>query len=422
VPFSFVSGSGGVGRTAVAVARAQGCYKLGSWGARLSTASNATLLHQVLQKYGIGASVSAATYQSLVGATVDVSDLAAALGLASPEALGTTSVSLSTFLTAVAQVVSSNGSTAGQVAALNTVRADLGTLGGRSIAVSKLVSVASGAGSGLDAAADVADLVVGAILVANGGSAATVDLSALDPTGFTSITADATLVQGAALSCGFAGSAPSTSNQVVLHASAKLKSQTFSVLGLLTTLSALVPDLVSVSAAPGSSDVDLQVSVAQATGTLDALSCNASARSATVGTSGGLMTTTLTVPVTATVVKSSLPLVAVVKGSVTFTTTTSPAARSVSFTVPPDAYDTPKSNGGTSLQLPTTSTSQTVSSNGGLSDAQARAALTTVADQLIGTLNSSLVSPLSDLAGLTTAGADVLLMDHPSCTTPALRG
>jgi hypothetical protein len=63
---------------------------------------------------------------------------------------------------------------------------------------------------------------------------------------------------------------------------------------------------------------------------------------------------------------------------------------------------------------------------GGLTLDQAKAVLDAVAGAVVApmvtALNSSVIGPLSDLAGLRTAGADVLLLDHPTCTTPALRG
>ena len=50
------------------------------------------------------------------------------------------------------------------------------------------------------------------------------------------------------------------------------------------------------------------------------------------------------------------------------------------------------------------------------------AVASTVVAPLVSSLNANVVGPLSDLAGLRTSGADVLLIDHPSCSTPALRG
>ena len=412
VAFHFTSGSGGVERSAVAVAHAQGCYKLGSWGARLSTAANANLLYSVLAAHGIGASVSASTYQGLAGAVVDAGDLATALGLASPEALGTASVTLSALLDAAAQVIGTNGASSGQIAALNAIRANLGTLGSKPVGLANLFSVASGAGSGLEAAVDLADLVVGGILVADGNSAASVDLGSGLP-GVGSLTSSVGLIQAARTACGFVGSTQNYSNQVAVTSSGSLTNSSIS-LGL--------PFIAGVTVGSGT-PMSLAVTTASATGTLDAITCGSSSRSATVSTSGGLLGATLTLPVQikGTVLGMSHTL------DLTYRATLAPTGTpgAVTITVPSQTYDTPYSNGGSRAQLPT-ATLDPVGTVSWLSTSQLDDLLTavtsTVVTPLVAALNANLLGPLSDLAGLRTSGADVLLLDHPSCTTPALRG
>jgi uncharacterized membrane protein len=412
VDFSFRPGSGGAGRTALAVARAQGCYKLGSWGARLGTTANANLVYQVLAAHGVGVSVTATTYEGMAGAVVDAADLATALGLASPEALGTASVQLSTLLDAAAQVIGTNGASAGQVAALHTIRAGLGTLGSKPVGLANLFSVASGAGSGLAAAVDLADLVVGAILVADGNSAVAVDLGTGLP-GVGSFVSSVGLIQAARTACGFAGSTPNSSNQVAVTSHASLTNGNLSV-GL--------PFIANVTVGSGA-PMSLTVTTASATSTLDAITCGASSRSARVTTSGGLLGATLTLPVQVkgTVLGISHTLDLVFRADLTPNGTPG----TVTITVPAQAYGTPYSNGGTQAQLPT-ATLDPVGSVGWLSTSQLNdllaAVRSTVVSPLITALNARVVGPLSDLAGLRTAGADVLLLDHPTCTTPALKG
>lgn len=421
VDFAFTSGAGGASRSAVAVARAQACYKLGSWGARLSTTSNANLLYRILSAHGVTGSVSAATYQSMADAHVDLTALSAALGFASPESLTTTSVSLRTLLNAVSTVVSSNGSSSAEIAALNAVTAGLGSLGGSTIALSKLVSVATGAGSGLSAAVNLADLVVGSLLLADGNGAVTVpSLTAALP-GFAGLSGSVSLVQAATAACGFVGSTPNQSNQVSVTATGEVAPSPASLL-------AAVPAILGIAGVElvGTTQATLSLASAQATSTLDAVSCNVAAHSATIGTTGGLLSGTLTVPLS---LKLSLtPLLSTtISGRVTVDLTPSATAGSVAITVPSQGYDTPYSNGGSQLQLPSMSaTSVALTASGTLTDAKAKAVLDAVAGSilapLVTSLNASLVGPLSDLLGLRTAGADVLLLDHPSCSSPALRG
>ena len=424
VDFAFQPGTGGASRSAVGVSHPQACYKLGSWGARLSTTTNANVLYRTLAAHGIGGSVSALTYQGLAGAHVDLTSLAAALGLASTEELASTSVSVATLLNAVAQVVGTNGSSSAQVGALDTFRAGLGSVAAQPVALGSLISIASGAGSGLSAAVNLADLVTGAVLVADGNSAVSVPTLLAGVPGIASSSSSLTLISAAKTACGFVGSTPNTSNQVALTTTATLSSG----LSLLTSLVSSITGLVGMRVDPLSGNqVTLSLSSAQATSSLTDVSCNRSTKSASVATSGGLLSGTLTVPVSVTVTKTSLPLplVTTVSGTITVGLTSTAPASTVTVTVPNQHYDTPYSNGGTQAQLPTATTT-TIISAGSLTGAQANDVLNAVASSvvapLVSSLNAQVVGPLSDLAGLRTAGADVFLLDHPTCSTPALRG
>ncbi|GAB6987376.1 hypothetical protein JCM10369A_39020 [Nocardioides pyridinolyticus] len=413
VAFRFTPGWGGVSRSAVGVARAQGCYKLGSWGARLATSSaSSQLIARVLAAHGIGASVSAATYQGMVGATVDAATLATELGLASPEALGSASVTLAALLDAAADVLGTSGASAGQVAALDTVRANLGVLGGQQVGLANLFTIGSGAGAGLSAALDLADLVIGGVLVADGSSAVEIDLGAGLP-GVGSMTSSVGLVQAARTACGFAGSTPNSSNQVAVTSKASLIEQ---------DLTLDIPGVAAV-AIESSTPLSLTVTTASATSTLDAVTCGASSRSATVSTTGGLLGATLVVPLSVTITLVGIPVDLNVTARATLTPSGTPGA--VTITVPPDAYNTPESNGGSQVRLPA-ATLDPVGSVAGISSALLTEVLdgvmSSVVTPLVAALNTDVVGPLSDLAGLRTSGADVLLLDRPSCTTPALRG
>lgn len=413
VAFQFTSGSGGASRTAVGVARAQGCYKLGSWGARLATSSaSAQLIARILTAHGIGASVGAATYQGMVGATVDAAALASRLGLASPEALGSASVTLTALLDAAAEVIGTSGASSGQVDALDTVRADLGALGGQQVELANLFTIGSGAGAGLSAALDLADLVIGGVLVADGNSAASVDLSTGLP-GVGSMTSSVGLVQAARTACGFAGSTPNSSNQVAVTSEAALTEQ---------DLTLGIPGIAAVSV-ESSTPLSLTVTTASATSTLDAVTCGTSSRSATVSTAGGLLGATLVVPLSITITLGFIPIEVDVVARATLTPSGTPGA--VTITVPSQSYNTPYSNGGAQAQLPA-ATLDPVGSVAGISGALLTQVLngvmSSVVNPLVSGLNANVLGPLSDLAGLRTSGADVLLLDRPSCTTPALRG
>jgi uncharacterized membrane protein len=421
VDFSFTTGSGSATRSAVAVARAQGCYKLGSWGARLGTTSDANLLYRVLAAHGIGSSVSVATYQSLVGAHLDLTALSTALGLGSPESMATASVSLAALLDAAATVIASNGSSATQVSALNTIKGDLGSLGGNAVSLANLFSVAPGAGSGLSAAANLADLVIGSILVADNNAGVSLDLTS-DVPGVSSLTTSVGLTQAAKTACGFVGSTPNTSNQVTVSTTAGTLTSNQNV---LTSLVSGIANLGGIKVNPASGPVTLTVTTAAARSTLDALSCSTSVRSATVGTTGGLLSAELVVPVSVEVSFLLGLLPTTVKGTIRARLAPTGTVSPVTISVPDQSYDMPYSNSGSQAQLPAPTVDATITA-GSLTPSQAtdvlNAVATTVVAPMVTALNSALLGPLSDLSGLRTAGADVLLLDHPTCTSPALRG
>lgn len=424
IGFAFHAGSGGATRTAVAVTRSQGCWKLGSWGARLSTTSNANALYSTLSALGIGGSVSAVTYQNLVGGHLDAAALSTALGLASPESLGTTSVSLATLLSAAATVAASNGTSAAQLAALNAIRAGLGSNGVKTVALGSLFSVASGAGSGLSASLNLADLVVGSILVANGGSAVSAPGLTASLPGVSSVSTSVALVQAAKTICGFVGST-GTSEQVSLTSTATLAPTVSTLASAVSGITALVGTTATIDTAP----VSISVSTVSATGTLNSITCLSSSRAATIGVSGGLLNASVSIPVT--IKLTSLLGVVKVSGTYTSTLNTASSTSSTTITVPSQSYDTPYGSGGSTATLPTPTltsgpTVTAVSGTLSVSTATATALLnslnTSTVTPLVTSLNSTVLGPLSDLSGLRTSGADVFLLDHPTCTSPALRG
>lgn len=404
VAFAFASGSGGSSRSAVSVSRAQACYKLGSWGARLDTRSS-TLLADVLRDLGVAATVDAATYRGLVGAGVDVAALAAELGLASPERLGSATVTLEGLLDAAARVLASDGATGAHVAALGVLRAGLGALAGEQVALGSLVDVATGAGAGLTAALDLADLAVGALLVATEGEAATIGLDVPVAGVVPPATADVELIQSARTACGFAGSTPNRSNQVELAATLVLND---------TIVSGLVDDLLGLlGVSIDAGTVTVEVTSVQATSSLDEVGCDPSSRTVTVATNGGLLGATLRLPLRVTG-----PLGGSREAVLGATLTPSGTPGDVTITVPGQSYDTPYPSGGTVLALPP----DVVSEAGGPLSEVLAGVVELVLVPVVSWLNTMLLGPLSELAGLRTVGADVLLLDRPTCTTPALRG
>ncbi|WP_284536788.1 hypothetical protein [Nocardioides sp. T2.26MG-1] len=115
-----------------------------------------------------------------------------------------------------------------------------------------------------------------------------------------------------------------------------------------------------------------------------------------------------------------------IDGSIVAKPTPNGVATTVAISVPPHGYDTPYSNGGTAAQLPAAALEAASVSVGSLSLGQATAVLnavaTTIVTPIVNGVNGTILGPVSDLVGLRTADADVLLLDHPTCTSPVLRG
>jgi len=115
--YFFQPGEKGVTRLAVATEDKRASFQLGTRLASVSTA-DAALLNRVLGDILTNVDpppdldLTVADYQGLIGATVALDELAAALGFGSPDELAAADVGAEDFYVAAAQVMSNNGNTA----------------------------------------------------------------------------------------------------------------------------------------------------------------------------------------------------------------------------------------------------------------------------------------------------------------------
>ncbi|HWU23634.1 MAG TPA: hypothetical protein VN088_19000 [Nocardioides sp.] len=442
--------SGNASRTAYGTASNRSCVKIGSYAVRI-TSSNSPILNAVINKaLGGSLNLDALSYQGLASANVSLLGLATQLGLGTVDELLTTSVSLKSLYLASAQVLQNNGNTAA-ASILNTIAASIMVT--QSVKLGSLVSATPGDGAAETASVDALGLVQGTAEIANGSSA--VDIPGLSASlGLVSATGKLTLIQGAQVGCGEAGSdaAKASTAQASLSVAATVPSSTAGLTGL------------SVS---GSTTVTLNAASAQAA--LTGVTCGAgtsadpsgdtiSATSSLVGASVG-QTLSISGGITDSGALGSLLngvlglLGGVVKVTVSGTvqiaaSTTDPATtKTASPLFPPNTapWSSAIDTGSGDLGLDTTHTTVTWTTpltihayTGilGLSLTETNLSLaqtTTITSNLVSSLtnnvlgpvltkaNTTLLQPIEGMLGLSLAGADVF-GGSPTCGMPKLVG
>lgn len=452
VDFQFTSGHGGVCRSSIANARAQACFKLGSYAAKLDT-STSPLFTAMLDGALGNISVSAASYQGLATATVGLGALAAQLGVGTVDQLATTSVQLKTLMLATATVLGNNGNTAAATL-LNSIAAQVTSTA--NVTIGNVLGISSGGSAALGASLNVLDLISGAAFVANGTNALAINNLALNVglTG-TGLTTAVTLIESARMKCGEVGATTSTAQGRV------------SITGNLASLStpAALSGLTLSAAATGTS---VNVNLASATGTLTNIVCGAGTAASPQGVDVSVASQLLTAGISQKVsVGGSITTAALlgnllgsllgttvavsVTGSLTIAAATSQpgATGSASIRVPnsPPNWNTPVSTGSGTLGLagltPTVTwdappTIQVKTSILGvigswttlsLTDPQfirissnVLSNLTGVLSTVISNLQSMVLDPLQHLLGLEVPGADVYGVATPTCNVPRLAG
>jgi uncharacterized membrane protein len=437
-------------RTAVGSSDTSACFRLGSYGVRL-TSSDSALLNLVLGKL-LGGSVNldVLSYKGLASANISLLSIAAKLGLGTVDNLLTTSVSASSLLLAAADVLRANGDTA-DANVLDVLRASVGPV---PVKLGSLVTAAPGGGAAEAATIDALGLVTGTAYVANGTNAVSIPALAtnLGLTG-TSLTTALSIIEKPHLYCGKNGGTAKTS-QVSLNISGNLLnapsltgltglSVNVGSLNVTTNIASATGTLTktvcgaATAASPSGMDVDVQSSLVN-TSVGTTVSVNGGITD--TGAIGGLLNGIL--GLLGTTVKIT------VSGTVTLSAGTSAASttKTAQIRVPnsPTTWDNPIDTGsGDLLASPgvtaTWTTGPTIHAYTGvlglslvdqtLSASQVAGIASNVVSQLgsgvvapvVNSLNSTLLVPLEHLLGLSVGGADVF-GQKPSCSNPSLVG
>lgn len=251
VGFTFISGSGGVSRSAVSTSFSRACFKVGSFA--LGLATNKSALNGLL---GNALGLSALGYDGLANANVSLLGLATQLGAATPnELVSMPNLTLGQLVSASGHVLANTTPhDSADVTLLQTIKAGLDS-GGRSgtvIDLGKLLDVGTGSGSALDASLNVFDLLTGSAFLANGDAAIAVPNLGLTLPGVGAISTSLKVIEPPRMACGKGATARTGQVRFTLDGS----------------LSAGVPLVLTVN---GPIHVDLGLAVA--TGTLRDVTC-----------------------------------------------------------------------------------------------------------------------------------------------------
>ena len=446
---TFTGGSGGAERTAIATANNRfACFTVDSFAAQVNTGNSAVLGTLLTSLLGTGVSASVLSSSGIASANVDVLSflnvLKGTLGVGSVEEVLSTNVSLLQVLNAEATVLTQSGTAA--AAALNSqLIANIGKLPvNLPFKLGDLLSLTQGGTSALGATVNALDLALGSIFLANGSNAIGVNL-ATSP-GVANLSAKLTVIQKPQITCGKEG-AVATTPQVNLNVTGNLTGSNL-LGGLIDTLNVVVGAVTCltsvltghcqwIEASVGDFSLDLQV--ASATATLQAITCTGSnANGLALSTTASLLPVKLNLPLTIKYNDKNIYTGAVVTRTTTLTATvstvpTNPSATTINFSLPSD-YNKPKAgpSGNLSLQnlaLGTVVTGDTTGLVGGLLGTLS-SLTNNIQNTLIGPITSSVISPLltlvtsklQSLLGLDLAGSTVTAIPTATCGAPKLVG
>lgn len=411
VGYLFTGGSGRVERSAVASSLGGGCFKLGSYAARVDL-GDAFILGPLVGVLGTDVDLSLLDAQGLVGADIQLVDLlhVPRLGVATFDELATLPITLGDFYLAMADVLARESGQTAQVALLQQLATV--PIAATRVTVGQIIDLGTGTSSGLQAALNVFDLVATGAFVANGDSVLDVPDLNLSVPGLANVRAEVRIGQKPQPACGRKGTASTSTSQVDIDLSANLSP-------------GLNIDVLGLVGARATGAIALSLRATPAEGTLRDIQCDDDARVITVEVGSGLLDLEIGVglDVSATLVGARIPVAKVDLG---FGTTRSAAPTNVVITVEDGDYDVRQSVGDGSLGVPglvlrrSTVTALGVLPIGGLVTALVTPLLG-VLNPLVQRLDSVLLSPLLEAMGLNIAGADVYPVATPECDVPVLQ-
>ncbi|NYD58340.1 putative membrane protein [Nocardioides marinisabuli] len=476
VDFAFAVGEGQATRSALANASTYACFRLGSFAAALDTGGTPVGdVFDAMVKDALGLNLKAVGYQGLLRTTLDLGQLAARLGIGSPQELASLgAVRVADLLDASAHVLGQEGNSSAQAEVLSMAR---GVTQSLRVDVGQILSV--GDGSVLEGRLNVVDLLgsvalgVGAV-VSNGNNFLDTGVAWSTPH-VSSGNIELRAIEAPQQACGTVGSAVARTAQVALAADLGFTLPNKLGLGSLGSLD------VSIPTDPTSKNGTLRVAatLAGASGRLVSATCGGGTATDPEGIGvmidTNLLTTEVSLPfrlrgtidttgssilpgtvlndllsslfgLLATVTKVEVTFDVMARTSVASSTPGSVATAPTNYLVPPRDYsDVESSAAGSPVALPsagvvldaaqstvsvristltgarTSTVSLTQLNLAPILNALTSSVITTSTASVIANVNKALV-PVSSLLGIRTAGADLLAVTPPVCGHPSLVG
>lgn len=406
VGFAFVPGSGGAVRSAVADLAAGACFTIGSYAARLETGES-PILGPLLGALGSGITLSAADYNGLANADVDLVDLLNVdVGAVTLEEAvrGNRLVGLRDYYLAVAEVL---GRESGNTAQVELLERLAGSVGAVQLQAADLLGLDTGDAAGLDAALNVFDLVSAGAVAANGQNGLSLPATKVDLGPVAKVSSSISVTEPLKQGCGRKNNPGATASSTQGTATLSAAAADVEVPGLLRTRVSLTGT----------------VKAASAKGRLTDVRCDP--LGVTVAVSDGLLDIDLALEVTvyARVLFVEVPVVSGpirIRGS-------KDIEKDVVVDVVGEDYDTGALAGYGSSGLPAlnvdTSRLALVGLPVGIVLGPILNALTAgLVNPLVASLDDLVIAPLLNTLGIDLSGADVRARPTPKCGEPALRG
>lgn len=456
VGFAFISGSGGVVRSAIGSGGGGGgggggspqsaCLMMDSYAAALST-GDSTVLGPLNRILGTSVDTQVLSSSGILTANLDVlrflGVLQTQLGVGGIDQVLSANVSAAQIVAAEVAALNADGSSA--VAQALQSQVGLHVPAGSQINVGTLLGVTQGGTSGLGGTLNPFDLASAAVQLANGSSALALSVSGANLVG---LTAQATVGSKPTRVC--LGDGKKAMDQTSVQANAKLDSSG-TLVGTVTNLVNGLTGLLSTTlcgvgallggncySAPTISDITLNanLSLAQASGTVTDVNC-ANKRYLTAVEQSKLAPATASLSFTVTMKHTYYNLLGTINHvdtlTATVTTTIStdtPADKSVTDKLyDPDDLKKAKAGQSGDLSLNNLSVTTTTSGNielinklGGLVNSVNSLLITPVLSTTVTPLLNGLTSSLKNLVGLTIAGSTYTLLPYVDCGTPGLVG
>ena len=396
---------GGSSRTAVAQADAGACISVGSYAVR-ARLGDGTILGPLLKALGTDVGLTVLDTQGLAAADIKLIDLVKTdIGAGGFDQLVNSSVSLGRFYLAMADVLQKEGGQAAQVALLKK----LATVAAKDliVKVSDIIGLDTTNSAGLDAVANVFDLVAATAFVANGQNALAVPDLSVNVAGLSKLSGNLKIGQKPIGRCGKPKVTHAESSQVELNLSGNLASIN---LGLIKV----------------SGPITVKVDVASAEGVLDAVTCDP-AKKVSILASGGLLDLTINLKLSGVL---DLGLIQLPLANIPLIASTKrypDQSEMVRLNVGNEEYTDHKTTGAGSIGAPALSVDTSGVSVVGLPVGMLTSAivdplLSIVLNPLVKTLDTVLLSPLLTALGISVAGGDYGIFPKADCGLPSLVG